>query len=87
MKETTEEQLDRLSLTQALVDTDMATARVIDLTERLIDARSQLFDTRSELERLRVEYARHKVEQEQMQRSAAYRLASKIWAVRNALGL
>jgi hypothetical protein len=87
MKETTEEQLDRLSLTQALVDADMATARVIDLTERLVDARRQLFDARSELEHLRMEYAQYKAEQVQMQNSAAYRLASKIWAVRNALRL
>ena len=41
MSDTLEEELDRLSLTQALVDADMATARVIDLTERLVDAASR----------------------------------------------
>ena len=38
MQEALEKELDRLSLTQALVDAEMATARVIDLTERLVDA-------------------------------------------------
>ncbi len=31
--------LDRVSLIQALIDTEAATAQVIDLTERLVDAR------------------------------------------------
>lgn len=85
MKEVLEEQLDRLSLTQALVDAEMATARVIDLTERLVEARQQLVNMRSELEHLRIEYTQYRVTQEQMQSSAAFRLASRIWAVRNAL--
>ena len=60
MKEALEEQLDRLSLTQALVDAEMATARVIDLTERLVDAREQIVNLRSELEHLRIEYAQYR---------------------------
>jgi hypothetical protein len=87
MKETLEEELDRLSLTQALVDAEMATARVIDLTDRLIDARKQIVNLRSELEHVRIEYTQYRVEEEQMKSSAAFRLASRIWAVRNALGL
>ena len=87
MKETTEEQLDRIVLNQALVDAEIATARVIDLTERLVDARRQLMELHGELDRLRMEHAQYKAQQEQMQSSAAYRLASRIWAVRNALGL
>lgn len=87
MQEALEEQLDRLSLTQALVDAEMATARVIDLTERLVDAREQLVNLRSELEHLRIEYTQYRVQQEQMQSSAGYRLAARIWAVRNALGI
>ena len=87
MKEALEEELDRLSLTQALVDAEMATARVVDLTERLVDARKQIVNARSELEHLRIEYTQYRVEQERVQSSAAFRLAAKIWAVRNALKL
>lgn len=85
MKDTMEEELDRLSLAQALVDAEMATARVMDLTERLVDARQQLVRLRGELEHLRIEYVQYRVEQERVQSSRAYRLAAKIWAVRNAL--
>jgi hypothetical protein len=85
VKEALEEDLDRLSLTQALVDAEMATARVVDLTERLVDARQQIVNLRGELEHLRIEYTQYRVEQERAQSSAAYRLAAKIWAVRNAL--
>jgi hypothetical protein len=74
-------------LSQALVDAEMATARVIDLTERLVDAREQIVKVQSELEHLRTEYTRLRVEHEQMRSSAAFRLADRIWAVRNALGL
>jgi hypothetical protein len=87
VKEALEEQLDRLSLTQALVDAELATSRVIDLTERLVDAREQIVNLRSELEHLRIEYTQYRIEQEQMQSSAAFRLAARIWAVRNALGI
>lgn len=86
MKDTLEEELDRLSLTQALVDAEMAVARVIDLTERLVDSREQIVNLRSELEHLRIEYIQYKAEQERMKSSAAYRLAERIWAVRNAVG-
>ena len=86
MQEALEKELDRLSLSQALVDAEMATARVIDLTERLVDAREQVVNLRSELEHLRIEYTQYKVEQEQIKSSAAFRLAARIWAVRNALG-
>lgn len=87
MQEALEKELDRLSLIQALVDTEMATARVIDLTERLVDAREQVVDLRSELEHQRIEYAQYRAEQEQAKSSAAYRLASRIWAIRNAIGV
>ena len=86
MNETLEGELDRLSLTQALVDAEMATARVIDLSERLVDAREQIVNLRSELEHVRIEFTQYRVEEEQMKSSAAFRLASRIWAVRNALG-
>ncbi len=87
MREVLEEELDRLSLTQALVDAEMATARVVDLTERLVDARDQIVALRTELEHLRSDYTQYRAEQERMKSSAAFRLANRIWTVRNALGL
>lgn len=82
-----ENDLDRLSLVQALHDTEAATARVIDLTERLVDAREQNRQLRGDLERLRIDYHQYQAEQEAMRGSAAFRLASLIWNIRNALHL
>jgi hypothetical protein len=79
-------ELDRLSLAQALVDTEMANARVIDLTERLVGARQEVARLRGELEELRIEHARAQAEHQRMQSSQAYRLASRIWAIRNVIG-
>lgn len=80
-----EQELDRVSLTQALIDTEAATARVIDLTERLIDARTQINDLRKEMDALRIEHHELRNEHEAMQHSAAFRLATSIWNIRNAL--
>jgi chromosome segregation ATPase len=80
-------QLDRISLNQALTDTEAATARVIDLTERLVDARQQITELRGELERMRIEHHQYRAEEEAMRGSGAFRLATLIWNVRNALRL
>ncbi len=80
-----ERELDRVSLTQALFDTEAATARVIDLTERLIDARAQINGLRMELDALRIEHRDLWSEHEAMKQSAAFRLATSIWNIRNAL--
>lgn len=82
-----EQELDRVSLTQALIDTEAATARVIDLTERLIDARTQINDLRAEMDALRIEHHELRNEHEAMQHSTAFRLATSIWNIRNALRL
>jgi len=82
-----EQELDRVSLTQALIDTEAATARVIDLTERLVDARTQINDLRKEMDTLRIEHHELRNEHEAMQHSAAFRLATSIWNIRNALRL
>jgi hypothetical protein len=82
-----EQDLDRLSLVQALSDTEAATARVIDLTERLVDARQQITSLRGELERMRIEYHQYRAEEETMKGSMAYRIASVIWNTRNAIRL
>ena len=52
-----------------------------------VDAREQVVNLRSELEHQRIEYAQYRAEQEQAKSSAAYRLASRIWAIRNAIGV
>lgn len=80
-------QLDRISLNQALTDTEAATARVIDLTERLVDARQQISVLRGELERIRIEHHQYRAEEEAMRGSGAFRIATVIWNVRNALRL
>ncbi len=82
-----EQELDRVSLTQALIDTEAATARVIDLTERLVDARMQINALRKEMDALRIEHHELRNEHEAMQQSAAFRLATSIWNIRNALRL
>lgn len=79
--------LDRLSLVQALSDTEAATARVIDLTERLVDARQQITSLRGELERMRIEHHQYRAEEEAMKASMAFRIASVIWNTRNAIRL
>ena len=82
-----QQEIDRLSLTQALMDTEAATARVIDLTERLVEARGQLVELRGDLEHVLIESELYRVEQERIQSSRAFRWAERIWAVRNALGI
>ena len=82
-----DKELDRVSLVQALHDTEAATARVIDLTERLVEARQQITELRGEVERTKIEYFDYRSEHEEMKRSMAYRIATAIWNVRNAFRL
>jgi hypothetical protein len=49
--------LDQISLEQALLDFDVANARVIDLTRRLVEASDELNRLRHEVELLRPEAA------------------------------
>lgn len=46
--------LDSISLEQALLDVEIANARVVDLTHRLVEMSDELASTRSELARLRL---------------------------------
>ena len=80
-----ERELDRLSLTQALRDFEVANARVMDLTQRLIAASNELVTVRQELESLRREHDELRSTHDQMRRSRAFKLANRIWAIRNAL--
>jgi len=78
-------ELDRLSLAQALRDVEVANARVADLTQRLITAGDELLSARRELAALRREHDEFRATYDQMRGSKAFRLANRIWAVRNAL--
>jgi chromosome segregation ATPase len=79
------EEIDRLSLEQALRDFEVANARVVDLTQRLISANDRVVDQQRELDQLRVELTQLRSVHESMRGSAAFRTANKIWALRNAL--
>jgi hypothetical protein len=77
--------LDALSLEQALLDTELANARVVDLTRRLLDAhaevermRRQLDDVeRGELDRLRAERDELAAFKQRLLGSLPYRLLSR----------
>lgn len=79
------EEMDRLALTQALHDVDVANARVIDLTQRLVGAGRELSALREELAALQREHDELRTRHEQMQRSRAFKLADRIWAIRNII--
>ena len=66
--------VDALSLEQALLDFEVANARVVDLTHRLTELNRELLDLRSEHERLRIAY----------NRSLARRAAPKLLAENGA---
>ena len=80
-----QEEIDRLSLEQALRDFEIANARVIDLTQRLISANEKVLAVQKESDDLRIELTQLRSVHEAMRGSAAYRIASKIWALRNAV--
>ncbi|MFP5376771.1 MAG: hypothetical protein ACLGIO_08330 [Acidimicrobiia bacterium] len=80
-----EREMDRLSLAQALLDVEVANARVVDLTHRLITAGQELATARRDLEALRREHDHLRSTHEQMRRSKAFKLANRIWNIRNAL--
>src|SRR2546423_1679543 len=68
-----QEEMDELSLRQALVDFDVANARVVDLTQRLVEAQGTISDLRTQLETLRIEHAQLKSLHERMRSSQAFR--------------
>lgn len=78
------EEVDRLSLEQALRDFEVANARVIDLTRRLISANDKVVEFQRETDRIRVELTELRSTHEAMKGSAGFRIANKIWAIRNA---
>lgn len=78
-------EIDELSLTQALLDFEVANARVLDLTQRLVEANRVIEELRAEVDETRAELTELTSVHERMQGSQAFRLASKIWALRNAV--
>jgi hypothetical protein len=80
-----ESEMQALSLTQALVDFEVANARVLDLAQRLVEAEAMITETKTELQELRIQHATLRAEYERMKSSKAFRSAQKVWALRNAL--
>ena len=79
------EEMDRLSLEQTLRDFELANARVLDLTQRLVTATNEINSLRHQLETLRIEHAALVAEDEEMQRSRAYKAARIVSGVRRTL--
>lgn len=82
-----QEEMDALSLEQALLDFEVANARVLDLTQRLLEATATIAELRTELQRIQIEHAQLKSEHDQMRSSRAFRTAERVWALRNAVGI
>jgi hypothetical protein len=100
-QETLEQGLDRLSLTQALRDFEVANGRVIDLTERLVVTAEELVAARQELDAVRAERdelrarlddlaARHQVVSETLERTLnrkSVKLGQAMWDARRSVPL
>jgi hypothetical protein len=79
------EAMHALSLEQALIDFEIANARVVDLTQRLVEATEQAAELRTELELLRIEHQRLQTDYGAVMRSRALRLAAAARSVAGAL--
>ena len=82
---TLEQELDRLSLDQALVDVEIATGRVVDLTQRLVEATDMTRELQAEVEALKQERAVLEQRLAEIRSTKAFRTASRFWALRQAL--
>lgn len=78
-------QMDALSLTQALLDFEMANARVLDLTARLVEANSRVLGLQSEVDAarhaaddVRASLAAREAELVALRSSRSYKLAERI---------
>jgi hypothetical protein len=78
-------ELDRLSLTQALLDFEVANARVTDLTQRLIEASNEIAALRAELDRRTAQLAEVDQAHQRMAQSTTWKIAKGIEAVRRLL--
>jgi exonuclease VII small subunit len=80
-----EKEIGLLSLEQALRDFEIANARVVDLTQRLIAANDRVVALQREADQSRVELTELRALHNAMRSSTAFRLADKIWTLRNLL--
>ena len=78
-------ELDRLSLTQALLDFEVANARVTDLTQRLIEASNEIAALRAELDRRTAQLNEVDQAHRRMAESTTWKIAKGIEAVRRLL--
>ena len=82
---TLEQELDRLSLDQALVDVEIATGRVVDLTQRLVEATDLIQELQGEVEALEQERASLEQELAEILSTKAFRTADRLWTLRQGL--
>jgi predicted nucleic acid-binding Zn-ribbon protein len=82
--------LDEISLTQALLDVDVANARVIDLTKRLTALTKELRKTTNDLQKAKLRNRKIAAELDEIKGSRAFRSASTahrvLGAARSRLG-
>ena len=78
-------QMDELSLTQALLDFEMANARVLDLTARLVEANGRVLGLQAEadaarrtIDEVRGSLAAKEAELAELKSSRAFKLAERI---------
>jgi chromosome segregation ATPase len=79
------QELDRLSLTQALLDFEVANARVADLTQRLIEASNEIAALKAELDRRSAQLTDLDRAHRQMAESTTWKIAKGIEALRRFL--
>jgi hypothetical protein len=78
--------LDEISLAQALLDVDIANARVIDLTKRLTTMSKELRQTTSELQKARLRNRKLAVELEELDELKSSRAFRSATAAQRVLG-
>ncbi len=81
------ETIDRLSLEQALTDADISIARARDLAMRLVELRDELAVERAANVQLRAELDELRGRHDAVLGNRAYKLAAKIWTIRQAIGV
>jgi len=79
--------LDALSLEQALIDFEIANERVRDLTYRLIASTHATAELQERVRQAEERLAVLQRERQEVEGTKAYKLARRVWAVREALGI
>jgi hypothetical protein len=79
--------LDELTLEQALVDFEIANERVRDLTYRLVSSSRTIAELQERVRVAEQQVAFAEAERKEIEASQGYRLAQRIWAIRNAVGI